>query len=286
MDLSRLIAFARGDEPADLILSNGRLVNVLSGEVYPTDVVLAESFVVGLGPGYRAREVMDLNGRHVCPGFIDAHVHLESSLVLPAEFARAIVPRGVTTVVTNLHGIMTDTSCSRPEWRVESSSQTRGRDLSKMAVIERHRGTGSVGVGIGFVRGLGLKVGAIASSVAHDHHNLVVAGADDPSMRAAAESVSACGGGQAAALGDKVLARLALPIAGLISDQSLETVRAERDRLLGATRELGSPLRDPLEALNFLALEVVPPLKLTDRGLVDVAAGTLVPLFVQGENHA
>jgi adenine deaminase len=152
-----------------------------------------------------------------------------------------------------------------------------GRDLLKMAVIERHRASGNVG--LGFVRGVGLKAGAIASTVAHDHHNLVVLGADDRSMYTAARAVASCGGGQAAARGGEVLALLELPIAGILSDQPLEVVRSRRGSLLEAAKRLGSTLRDPFVTLSFLALEVVPALKLTDLGLVDVRASALVPLF-------
>jgi adenine deaminase len=153
-----------------------------------------------------------------------------------------------------------------------------GRDLLKMVVVERHRGSGNVGKG--FVKGLGLARGAIASTVAHDHHNVVVVGADDRSMHTAARAVIEAGGGQAAALGDHVLALLPLPIAGLMSDQPIEWVRERVDRLLGAARELGSTLHDPFMAASFLALEVIPKLKLTDLGLVDVERFELVPLFL------
>ncbi|MER3468384.1 MAG: adenine deaminase, partial [Thermoflexus sp.] len=102
-----------------------------------------------------------------------------------------------------------------------------GRDLLKIAVIERHRATGQVG--LGFVKGMGLRRGALASSVAHDHHNIVVVGADDRSMETAVRAIAETGGGMAAAEGETVLARLPLPIAGLMSDQPIETVRREMD---------------------------------------------------------
>ena len=97
MELATRIRYAAGHEPADLLLTNLRLVDVLAGEVYPTEIAIADRFVVGVGPGYAARETMDLGGAFVAPGFIDAHVHIESSLATPAEFARAVVPRGTTT---------------------------------------------------------------------------------------------------------------------------------------------------------------------------------------------
>jgi adenine deaminase len=151
------------------------------------------------------------------------------------------------------------------------------RDILKMAVIERHLATGNVG--LGFVKGLGLQKGAIASTVAHDHHNIVVAGADDESMFNAVQAIAATRGGMAAAYDETVLAQLPLPIAGLMSDQPIETVRRQMDEVLAAASQLGSPLHDPYMALSFLALPVIPSLKLTDRGLVDVDKFQLVSLF-------
>jgi len=132
---------------------------------------------------------------------------------------------------------------------------------------------------LGFVRGFGLKRGAIASSVAHDSHNIIVVGADDADMMAAARAVADMGGGLAAVENGTVRARLPLPIAGLMSDQPLEVVREEMEKLLAVAQEIGSQLHDPFMALSFLALPVIPALKLTDQGLVDVNQFEFVPLF-------
>lgn len=562
------IAIAMGERPADLLLRNARLVNVLTGEIHPADIAIAGGYVIGWGE-YEAREVVDLAGAFVCPGLIDAHVHLESSMVTPAQFARAVVPRGTTAVIadpheianvlgvegiryilraseglplrvfvmvsscvpathmetagasimpadvrsllgeprvlglaemmnypgvllrlpavlemleaagdlpidghapglsgTGLHayigaGIRSDHECTtaqealekaragmhihiregtaarnladllpavtphhagmfsfctddrhpaellreghmddilrkaiaaglppvtaiqmatihtarhyrlwelgavapgyradmvvledletvrpamvfqdgrlvardgklmetlvlppapsapstmriawdkisfalpappagipvrvigiipdqiitrslRLEPKVEAGqiAADTARDLLKIAVVERHHATGSVGVGL--VQGMGLQRGAIASSVAHDSHNIVVVGADDLSMRRAVREVAEMGGGQAVADGERVLARLALPIAGLISDQPLEAVQEAGEAVRRAAHALGCPLPDPAMTLSFLALPVIPALKITDKGLVDVERFTLVPLW-------
>ncbi len=563
----KLIEVARGDAPADTLLKNARLVNVRSGEVHDADIAIFEGRVAGFGD-YEARETRDLKGRFVCPGLIDAHVHIESSMVTVPEFARAVVPRGTTAVVTDPHeianvlgvpgirymldaseglplrvfvmasscvpatdmetsgakleaadlqplfdhprviglaevmnfpgvflgvpevlakieaagdrpvdghspgltgpplnayaaaGIGSDHECTqedeareklrrgmhifiregttarnleallplvtphnsancsfctddrhpedlldeghidalvrmavargldpltaiqmatintanyfglrglgmvapgyradlvvaddladfrarqvwvagrvvaeegeyvgprpkppappgsgvRVKWeglglavpaagdgrarviqavpgqivtgqsveklRVENGQAVAdpARDLLKIAVIERHRGSGNLGVG--FVRGFGLQRGAIASTVAHDNHNIVVVGASDAEMLAAARAVAETGGGQAVVADGEVLAAVPLSIAGLMSELPLEEVRDRVAAMGEAARRLGGTLPDPLMTMSFLALAVIPELKLTDLGLVDVGSFQLVPLFV------
>ena len=157
--------------------------------------------------------------------------------------------------------------------------QDPGLDVLKIAVIERHAHTGAHA--IGFMKGIGLRSGAIASSVAHDHHNIVVIGADDESMLTAAQAISQSHGGMSAAKGKAVVALLPLPIAGLMSDQPIEQVRSQMDALLVAAHDLGSTLHDPFMAMSFLALAVIPQLKITDQGLVDVVKFRKIPLFVE-----
>lgn len=567
MELRSLIRFARGEVPADLLLKNARLVDVLSGEIVSTDVAIVRSRVIGLGD-YEAEETLDLEGAYLAPGLIDAHVHIESSLVPPAEFARAVVPRGTTTVITDPHelanvlglegirfmlesakdgplsmfvmapscvpatsmetsgatlrsydlaplrsdpwvlglaevmnfpgviggdaelleklrvfdgavidghcpaltgkdlsayaaaGIESDHECTTVEeaqeklrlgmmifireatnarnleallplitpenhhricfctddrqpadlldeghidfmvrraiaygvdpiqairmatWNPASyfglkdrgaitpgrradliafrdlqaplphlvlrggrpvahegkmtirrlscptfplrstmniawdqvdfaidSGTGKGRvigivpdqlvtehlvesiprrnglaiadpqsGLLKMAVIERHRCSGAMGKG--FVRGIGLLEGALASSVAHDHHNLVIIGADDHSMATAAHRSAELGGGMVVAKGDTIMAELPLPIGGLMVDEPIRSVRLRLDSVLAAARQLGAQLHDPFMAMSFLALEVIPSLKLTDQGLIDVERFERVPLWV------
>jgi adenine deaminase len=151
------------------------------------------------------------------------------------------------------------------------------RDILKMAVLERHLASGNIG--LGFVKGLGLKRGALASSVAHDSHNLVLVGTNDADMLVAAHEVERMRGGLAVAAEGRVLASLPLPIAGLMSESPYEEVDRGLQDLLSAAQELGSPLHDPFMTLSFLSLPVIPALKLTDKGLVDVTQFKFVSLF-------
>lgn len=562
-----LIRIARGDQPADLLFKNANLINVYSGEIYLTDVAVAGEQIAAIGQGYEAKEVIDLQGRYICPGFIDAHVHIESSMLPPREFARVVLPHGVTTVISDPHeianvlglegirfmlqdakygplsmfvdapscvpatnmetsgsqlefydlatllgndwviglgevmnypgtiqgdrrilqkiqafkgrvidghapgvsgrdlnaycaaGVGSDHECVnleeglsklrlgmtifireatnahnlepllglfkqeyasriclctddrhpadlmdqgsidylirfaiahgvppvmairagtlnpaeyfrlydrgaiapgkradlvifsdlqnvQPEmvyrggklasqggqiipWdRPKGNTKTRGtinvrvndldfsipasaenmhvigmvpdqlithnlvepakiingyavadpsRDIAKLAVVERHFGTGRVGKA--FIQGLGLKTGAIACTVAHDHHNIVVAGMDDESMLEAVREIASMQGGMVVVNGKNIIARLPLPIAGLMSDQPVAVVREQYDQLAIAAKDLGSPLHDPFMALSFMALSVIPSLKLTDMGLVDVDQFTIIDLF-------
>ena len=566
-----LLAAARGDIPADLLLKNARLVNVFSGEIESTDIAVHADRIAGLGPGYSARETIDLQNAFVAPGLIDGHVHIESSLCLPGQFAAAVVPRGVTTAVTDPHeianvagaagvrfmaeasrglplrvitnapscvpatnmatagaaldaaaltklldagvvhglaevmnfpgviageadvlaklsafrnrpidghspgvhgtqlnaylaaGVGSDHECvtldeareklsrgmfilireatnarnldallplitsangrrigfctddrsppdllrdgsidemvrraiaagvepvtafrcctlntaewfqlhdrgaiapgrfadflviddlSAPSARIVYSGGKRvaengklisptvtppvppalvrsvrivrdrlklevrasggkrirvigsipdqlitecrvveptiegdhvvadpSRDVLKMAVVERHLGTGNVGVG--FIQGFHLRRGAIAGTFGHDHHNIIAIGCQDAAMYAAIIALEQMGGGFVVVdRADEVRAALPLPVGGLMSDRSVEDVAAAYEKLLAAARLLGSTLRDPFNAMSFMALEVIPSLKLTDRGLVDVDAFRHVDLFV------
>ncbi len=568
MSLVDRLAAARRDKPASLALRNAQLVNVWTGEIYRTDVIVQGSHVAAIGTGYSAEHEIDLEGRYLCPGFIDAHVHIESSLCTPPEFARAVLVHGVTTVITDPHeianvlglegirfmlerakhgplnmfvmasscvpathmetsgarleaedlqpllshqwvlglaevmnypgvvygdegmvdklvmfqhkvldghcpaltghelnayvaaGIASEHECTTVEeaqeklrlgltifiregtttrnlrpllplitpenhtrlcfctddrqpnslmdegsidfmirtaiangidpimairmgtintaqyfrlhdygviapgkWAdmvvfsdlhdIRAEMVFRGgelvaqagrmiadkpslrpldlrssinvrldsldfsipahggrvrvigglgdqvvtghllddalivggqavvdveRDLLKIAVVERHRATGNIGKA--FIRGFGLKRGALAGTVAHDHHNLVIIGADDHSMRRAVHAIVEMGGGLVAVDGDNVLGRLPLPVAGLMTERPLEEVRADYDALIACAHELGSTMPDPFMAMSFMALEVIPKLKLTDVGLVDVEQFKVVDLFV------
>lgn len=151
------------------------------------------------------------------------------------------------------------------------------RDILKLAVVERHLASGNTG--LGFVKGFGLKRGALASSVAHDSHNIIVVGTNDLDMMTAAVEIVKMQGGLVAAADGKVLATLPLPIAGLMSDKSAGEVIAAVENLQNVARGLGCMVGTPFMAMSFLALPVIPRLKLTDKGLVDVKRFDFVPLF-------
>lgn len=179
----------------------------------------------------------------------------------------ALVPDQIETEIKLVEGRISDGELvADPE-----------RDLAKLIVVERHHGSGRVGVGL--VHGFGLKEGALASSVAHDSHNLIAVGVGDGDLLVALTRLVEQGGGLAVASRGEICACLPLPVAGLMSDQpSQETAQAlkavEREAL-----QLGVGISHPFGVLSFLALPVIPSLRLTDRGLVDVAQGKIVPLF-------
>jgi adenine deaminase len=152
------------------------------------------------------------------------------------------------------------------------------RDILKMVVVERHRATGNVGVG--FVKGFKLKHGAIASTVAHDAHNVIVAGANDADILRAIQELEKMQGGQVAVVNGKVKAELPLPIAGLVTDQPLPKAMKLIDDLNSAAHKLGCDLAAPFMTLSFLALSPIPALKLTDQGLIDAAKLQKTDLFV------
>jgi adenine deaminase len=148
------------------------------------------------------------------------------------------------------------------------------RDILKLVVAERHQATGNVGLGM--VTGFGLKKGALVSSVAHDSHNIVAVGTSDEDIMAAIQEIERLQGGLAAVANGQVLASLSLPIAGLLSSEPLEAVVTQLGKLEQKARELGARLPSPFATLSFLALPVIPELKLTDLGLVDVIEFRLI----------
>ena len=239
-----------------------------------------------LAPGYRADFLLldDLDGFSISEtrlgGLPTKTLDFTPSMEPPAEIhmhtagleaENLRVPAGpgrLRVIGVRPHQLLTDHLEMEPGTRDGLAVADPDRDVAKLAVFERHQGTGNVG--LGFVKGLGLLRGALASTIAHDSHNLLLAGVDDEDMVAAGLAVARTGGGFAVALGGEVLARLPLPLAGLMSPAGLDAVCSDMETILNACRRLGSPLEDPFSILQFLALPVIPSLKLTDKGLVDV----------------
>ena len=196
----------------------------------------------------------------------------------PASLAIAAQP-GQARVIGVVDGqIVTRSLSLKPGVEEGLVVSDTGRDILKMAVVERHRGTGNIGKAL--VQGFGLARGALATSVAHDSHNIAVVGVSDDDMLAAVRAVQQMGGGLVAMAEGRARARLPLPVAGLMSEARLEEVQEGLEGCIAASRELGCRLTDPFMTLSFLCLPVIPELKLTDRGLVDVGEFRLVPLFL------
>ncbi len=157
------------------------------------------------------------------------------------------------------------------------------RDILKVAVIERHMASGRIG--LGFVRGFGLKSGAIASSVAHDSHNIIVIGTNDDDMLLAAVKIVKMQGGQVVVSNGEIIETFPLPIAGLISDRPYDEVKSACKRIREAAYRIGSKLKDPFMNMSFLALAVIPEIKITDKGIVYVNKFEFIPLFTGEKNE-
>lgn len=187
----------------------------------------------------------------------------------PADFAVPAGAGGDTPVIGVQAGLLlTSRESARLPVAGGCLQPDLSRDILRAAVVERHGRAGTIGRG--FVTGFGLARGAIASSVGHDSHNITVVGADEASMATAVNRVVALRGGLVVAAGDRIEAELALPMAGLMSLEPFEAVSHALEGLIAAARGLGCALPEPFLQLAFLALPVIPHLKLTDRGLFDV----------------
>ena len=198
---------------------------------------------------------------------------------VPVSFGIAGAPARVRVIEIEPGQLITRAAVEAPSLRDGFVVADPARDLAKIAVVERHHGTGRVGLGL--VRGFGLRRGAFASTVAHDAHNLVVVGVDDADMAACAARAQELGGGLVVARAGAVRGELPLPVAGLLSDEPVEVVAERLEALQELLRSQGVTIEAPFMTLSFLALSVIPSLKLTDRGLVDVDRFELVPLEIE-----
>ena len=302
------LAFCTDDRDPDHILSEGHLNSMVRAAVAagtdPRDALVMASHSAatwhGLGdrgavaPGYRADLLLLPDLRDFRPALVLKAGSPVADLAAPAvpDWVRhtvrvATLTSGDLRIAWEDGGrmrvigllpdqIVTEALVEEPLVVDGAACADPGRDLAKIAVIERHLGTGRIG--LGFVRGLGLRHGAIASTVAHDAHNIVVAGVDDDDMVRAARRLAELGGGMVAVHDRGVRAELALPVAGLMSAAPAEQVVAESRALGDAARALGCTLHAPFHSLGFLALSVIPALKITDRGLIDVNRFEVVSL--------
>jgi adenine deaminase len=211
------------------------------------------------------------------PEWVRQTVHLGS--VSASSFRIVARPKRIRVIRVIPSQLLTGCEVVEPTTREGCIVADPQRDLVKIAVLERHHASGRIG--LGFATNIGLKRGAFASTVAHDAHNVVVLGIDDADMAACALRLAEIGGGIVVAEGGRVVDELPLPVAGLMSDQPLafvhERLRSMEQRLAG----MGVTLTAPFMTLSFLALSVIPELKITDRGLVDVARFELVSLGIE-----
>jgi adenine deaminase len=241
---------------------------------YQADVVVLEDLI-----DFRVRQVLKRGAEPVyptvaVPDWVLSTVHpapvSRSSFRVPA----ASGPIRVIGVVPMQ--LLTTAELREPLVRDGETVADPGRDLVKIAVIERHHASGRIG--LGFATNVGLRRGAYASTVAHDAHNLVVMGVDDEDMAACVRRLVELGGGIVVAEGGEVVEELPLPVAGLMSDRPLGEVHRCMETLERRLRAMGVPGQAPFMTLSFLALSVIPELKITDLGLVDVSRFQLVPL--------
>jgi adenine deaminase len=215
--------------------------------------------------------------KHEVPEWVRQTMHLAP--VDAASFRVPSGPKRIRVIRVIPSQLLTGTEVVEPSVREGAIVADPGRDLAKIAVLERHHATGRIG--LGFATNIGLKRGAYASTVAHDAHNVVVIGVDDADMAACACRLADIGGGIVVAEGGRVVEELALPVAGLMSDQPLADVYEGLASMEKRLATLGVTMTAPFMTLSFLALSVIPELKITDRGLVDVVRFELVPLGVE-----
>ncbi|MEN6370176.1 MAG: adenine deaminase [Thermotogota bacterium] len=314
------VHFCTDDRHAETIVREGHIDGMvrraITAGVAPETAVAAATIhaaraygIAGVGaiaPGYAAdllvltsleafdvRDVYVAGSRVVEDGAVSAslasacvrNLRGTMNVQLGSDAFRIPAPRvgAVRVLAAHPEGLTTDEDHVAPRVAEGEITADPPRDLLKIAVVERHHGSGRVGLGL--VRGFGLQSGAVASTVAHDSHNVVVVGASDAAMATAVRRLAELEGGQVVADADRILAELALPIAGLMSTLSVDRVAAAEARLEAAAHELGSRLPSTFMTLSFLALPAIPHLKLTDRGLVDVDRFEIVPLYV-GEDEA
>ena len=301
------IAFCTDDrDPEDIADDghvNGMVRDAVAAGVAPEDALLMASFHPAqwhglrrhgaIGPGYQADllllpdledfvpELVLKRGRRIeevptaaVPEWVRQTVRIQP--LSPDSFTIPSAGAPIRVIGLVPEQVVTESLVREPVVEDGAARADVEHDLAKIAVVERHLATGRAG--LGFVTGSGLRQGALASTVAHDAHNLVVVGMSDEDMTHAVERLAEIGGGIVAVSGGAVRAECPLPVAGLLSDAPLDTVIAQSRACNEAAAVLGWTGATPFLTLAFLALSVIPHLKITDQGLVDVDRFALVPL--------
>ena len=309
-------AFCTDDREADVLFDEGHIdgmcrTAVRAGLAVEDALVLAShngaichglDDVGAIAPGYRADfallpdatfrpsrvykdgRVVAIDGEAVpiatptLPEWIADTVHIGP--LTASDFAIPASGAAVRVIELVPDQLLTGSSTEQPRMSGGQATADPGRDLAKIAVVERHHATGRIGKG--FVRGFGLREGAFASTVSHDAHNAIVVGVSDDDMEVCVRRLAEIGGGIVVARAGTVLGELPLPVAGLMSDQPGSAVAAALRDLRAATSSLGVTVRAPFMTLSFLGLSVIPSLKITDLGLIDVDQFEVVPLEVDG----
>jgi adenine deaminase len=301
--------FCTDDREPDFIVEEGhinQMVRVAVEEgVSPEDAVVMATInpasyhrlwhLGAVAPGYQADLLVldDLQSfrprqvlkRGAAPRFVRLEVPewvrqtVSLGPVSPDSFRIDAGPRRIRVIRVIPAQLLTTVDVVEPKVEAGRLIADPGRDLAKIAVLERHHASGRVG--LGFVTGVGLQRGAFASTVAHDAHNIVVIGVDDSDMAACALRLPEIGGGIVIAEGGRVTEELPLPVAGLMSDRPVAEVHGKMRSMEARLSAMGVTGAGPFMTLSFLALSVIPELKITDRGLVDVGRFELVPLGVE-----
>lgn len=250
---------------------------------YDADMIVIDNFKnFRVDMVFKSGRLVARKGAVICPVRRASHAATRNSVrTQPVTYDQIRVPARsdhIRVIEIVPDRIRTKQSVMRTSIRRGEAVSDISRDILKLIVVERHGATGNIGRG--FVKGFGLGSGAIAATVAHDSHNLIAVGVDDTDILKAVREIKKIQGGLVVVNKGVVVSELALPVAGLMTNQPLESVVAQLSGIDRAVRQLGTGLSHPFGTLSFLALPVVPELKLTDRGLVDVHTLSLVDLFV------
>ena len=247
------------------------------------DIRITRTIIDGVVVAENGRMTVEI-GKPAFPDCVRNTMHVGRPIT--AESFRIAAPQGAATVRTRVIEIIPNRVGNYErimDLRVKDGSVSAdpAADVMKMAVFERHHETGTAG--FGFVKGFGLKKGAMAQTVAHDAHNLLVAGTNDEDMALAANTLIESGGGLCAVADGKVLALVPLPIAGLMNDLPVEQMAELVSRLSDAWKEMGCVINSPYMTMALIPLACLPELRLTNRGLVDCRTFRFVDLFAEQE---